>query len=86
MDKIQELLVAERKCNRIQMLFELLLEQMDLSPQSSRKEFFDKLTEFHTLQMEVTNEIGKMVAAQSRVDKPKRVKKTGEEASLSVSN
>jgi len=74
-DSIQGLLVLLNKADRCRHLFNLLLEQLGLSPQSSRKDFFDAMLDLHDKSESASKALGELTARQA-IQGKKKVEKT----------
>jgi len=85
LDGINELLVLLNKADRCRHLFNILLEQLGLSPQSSRKDFFDAMLSLHEKSESASKALGELTARQAMTAKKKK-EKTPSEPSVSVSN
>jgi len=82
---IQGLLVVLNKADRCRHLFNILLEQLGLSPSSSRKDFFDAMTNLHDQSENAAKALGE-ISAREALKAQKRGKKTPTDGAVSVSN
>lgn len=84
-DVVNSLILVSIKAEKVRVLFNLLLESLNLNPRSSRKEFFDAMIELHEKEQEAQKQLGLLQAREAMANR-KATQNKGKKGSLSVSN
>lgn len=71
---VNQLIEVSLKAERIRVLFNLILENLNLSPKSSRKEFFDAMYELYEKEQTAQRQLGAMQAREAMNTRKKTAK------------
>lgn len=74
-DVVNELIQVSLKAERIRVLFNLILENLNLNPRSSRKEFFDAMYDLYEKEQSAQQQLGAIQAREALKVKKKTAKK-----------